>query len=134
MEGITLAKLVYYCNYLFTVLFCYSLHRINNECRINGSVYWQKDKHVSFDVFGDYNYTDARFKCDFKTSVQSTIKDISSITATFQHFHDADHMDTDLFLTVRYQIGEIEAHQTFRTFLLTMYHFTIEIVSNKCVF
>lgn len=69
--------------------------------RAHGRVYWQRDQHISIDLFGDYATAGSALKCNFSGSLVSTVYDTLSLSTSFNHSHTATEADTDLFIMVR---------------------------------
>lgn len=68
--------------------------------RINGSVHWQHDQHVSIDLYEDYEVTSAYFKCEASCHISSTVQDIPSISAQLKHNHNETQVDSNLHIMV----------------------------------
>ncbi|KRT82860.1 hypothetical protein AMK59_3749 [Oryctes borbonicus] len=69
-----------------------------NMHRINGSVHWQHDQHVAVDLFEDYEVMATHFRCELKSHIASTIKDIPSISASLKHSHNFSQIDSNLHI------------------------------------
>lgn len=69
--------------------------------RANGSMYWQHDQHVSIDLFGDYAATASTLKCEFTGALDSTVRDIPSLSASVKHSHNSTKVDSEVHMMVR---------------------------------
>lgn len=68
--------------------------------RVNGSVFWKHDEHVTLDLFEDYSIGESAFACKLKSSLTSTIKNIPTLSAILNHSHNTSKVDSSLKLMV----------------------------------
>lgn len=99
----------------------YSIHKENNQLRLNGSVWWQDNQTVSLDIFGDYellktqsldgyeDYSDfdlilrpaiPDLWVEFSASLISTVPEVKPMSAAFKHKQHNSHFDTTIHLKV----------------------------------
>lgn len=69
--------------------------------RLNGSVYWHQDQHVSIDLFGDYVTTKSVVKYEFTSALSSTMQDFPSFSVSLKHNHNTTKVDTNLHIAVK---------------------------------
>lgn len=68
---------------------------------VNGSLHWQRDQHVSLELFADHTSDAEAFTCEFSGALRSTVHDIPSLSATLKHKHNATKTDSSVRMTVR---------------------------------
>lgn len=69
-----------------------------NSYRLNGSMHWQQNQHISIDLFADYFAKDSVLRCEFTGSLDSTVRDISSLSASVKHSQNTTKVDSELYL------------------------------------
>lgn len=70
----------------------------NNRLLTNGSLAWADDQHLGTSLISDYVNTDLELKLEFKIELNSTIKDVPTVSALFRHSHTQKRLDTDLHM------------------------------------
>jgi hypothetical protein len=71
---------------------------INNLMLLNTSITWAETQNLGLEVMGDYENKDPSFSCEIKTALNSTIKDVPTLSAHLKHNHDHTKFDTDFIL------------------------------------
>lgn len=70
----------------------------NNRLLTNGSLEWADDQHLGASLISDYVNTDPELKLEFKIELNSTVKDVPTVSALFKHSHTQKRLDTDVHM------------------------------------
>lgn len=100
-------------------LYFYRYRHADNMYRVNGSMYWYRDEHVSVDLFRDYKITNVFAKYELHSSLSSTLKDFPSFSTHFKHYHNTTSVDTSGFVKVTLAVG-IHSKKIFQPLNITV--------------
>lgn len=72
------------------------LYHADNLLLVNSSAVWAENQNLAIAFMGDYTILDPQFTCEIKLGINSTIKDVPTISAHLRHAHDLKKLDSDL--------------------------------------
>lgn len=90
-----------------------------NLYSLNGTIEWERNQHISLDLFGNYSIDDDTLDCTYRSSLSSTLKNIPSLSASLDHLQNDTKIDTILRLQVSCFWFEL------REYLLIELYFTV---------
>jgi len=70
----------------------------------NGSVMWQGNQYLNFDVQSGYQTLDEDFGFSFNTAVNSSLQDLNAIRIYINHNYGTNSFNTSVLLQVMYLI------------------------------
>lgn len=82
---------------------CMCVNSIRHEDYLfsaNGSVYWQDDQNIALDFYNNYLITENGFLYELKSSIISTIPQVSSLSGRFYHKQTNKRFDTNIYIQV----------------------------------
>lgn len=71
------------------------IYHENNLLKVNASFLWAENQKLGFEFMGDYAIEDQLFRCEVKTAINSTVKDIPPVSGHFKHQNTEKKTDTE---------------------------------------
>lgn len=73
--------------------------------RTNCSLFWHEKQHISVDAFIDYGLIGSNFRCELSGGLSSSLHDITSLSASIKHHHNATRVDSSVRVAVRFSFN-----------------------------
>lgn len=72
------------------------LYYVNNLLMVNSSLNWADNQYLGVEFIGDYELNADQFNVEVKTAINSTVKDVPTVSAYMKHNQNVSRITTDI--------------------------------------